>query len=195
MADYYFDIETYTKTEKPDVENDEILTIQFQQIDSRTGQKRDELKILKDWESSEKDILQKFFSVFNPKPVNPKDTWNFIPIGYNLPFDFTSLLFRWEKIGIEVPSRKLFYEKPYLDIKPIVIMFNKGSFTGAKLEKFIGKQHSGIKVSEWYEQKDYASIQKYIEDEAEGFINLYQCLVHKLPNIWFEYAKEKGIMI
>ena len=190
MADYYFDIETYTKTEKPDFENDEILTIQFQQIDSRTGEKKDELKILKAWESSEKDILQKFYDKFS---LN--DKWAFIPIGYNLPFDFTSLLYRWRKIDIDVPARNLFSEKPYIDIYPIVIMFNKGSFRGATLGKFIGKQHSGLKVSEWYEQKEYDLIKKYIEEEADGFINLYQCLINKLPDIWLKYAKEKGIII
>ncbi|MCJ7769174.1 MAG: hypothetical protein MUO92_01675 [Dehalococcoidales bacterium] len=54
MADYYFDIETNPKEERPDFKGDDILTIQYQQIDSRTGEKKDELVILKSWESSEK---------------------------------------------------------------------------------------------------------------------------------------------
>jgi hypothetical protein len=190
MADYYFDTETYTKTLKPDLKNDKILTIQYQQIDSGTGEKKDELKILRAWESSEKNILQEFHSIFSPE-----DSWKFVPIGTNLSFDFFSLLYRWRENGIEVPPKTLFYEHPSMDIKSILVIFNRGVFKGANLEKFTGKKYKGAIVSEWYEQKDYASIQKYIEDEAEGFINLYQCLVHKLPNIWFEYAKEKGIMI
>ena len=161
-------------------------------IDSRTGGEQDELKILKAWESTEEKILRDFYDIF--KPV-PEEKWKFVPIGNNLSFDFTSLLFRWRKIGINVPSRNLFLEKPYIDIQSTLIMFNKGEFKGANLEKFAGKQHSGTMVSQWYDQKDYSSIQKYIEAEAEGFISLYKYLIDRLPSIWFEYAKEKGIII
>ncbi|MFC1928631.1 hypothetical protein ACFLXK_03375 [Chloroflexota bacterium] len=194
MADYYFDMETYTQTINPDFKNDKILTIQFQQIDCRTGEIKGKLEIFKEWESSEEKILRKFYSIFNPLPSEPKGKWIFMPIGNNLSFDFTSLLYRWRKIGLEVPETSLFSNKPYIDIQPILIMFNKGVFKGANLEKFAGKQHSGTMVSQWYDQKDYPSIQKYIEDEAEGFISLYQYLIDRLPSTWFEYAKEKGII-
>lgn len=190
MSDYYFDIETNSKTPKPDYKSDEILTIQFQQIDSRTGAKEGELTILKSWESSERDILERFYSTFSPG-----DLWRFVPIGCNLSFDFFSLLYRWRGIGIEVQPKVLFSEHPYIDIKSILVIFNGGSFKGANLEKFVGKQYSGLKVSEWYAEKDYASVQEYIEDEAERFINLYQFLIQRLPNIWQEFAKAYKIII
>jgi len=189
MADYYFDIETNPSMPDPKP-NDEILTIQFQQIDSRTGEKKGELTILKAWESSERDILQKFYSIFNPE-----DYWKFVPLGCNLSFDFFSLLYRWREMGIKISPKTLFREHPYLDIKSILVIFNKGSFGGAKLGKFIGKLDSGTKVSEWYKEKDYASIQEYIEDEAERFINLYKFLIQRLPSIWLEFAKEHKIII
>jgi hypothetical protein len=185
MSDYYFDIETNPKGVKVDCKNDEILTIQFQQIDGRTGEKKGDLTILKSWETSEKDILEKFHSIFNLA-----DLWNFVPFGFNLSFDFFSLLYRWRRIGIEVQPKTLFSEHPYIDIKSIVVIFNKGSFKGANLEKFLGKQYSGLKVSEWYKQKDYDSIQEYIEDEADRFIKLYQYLIQELPAIWLEFAKD-----
>ncbi len=47
---YYFDIETYSPNEKPDPKTDKILTIQFQKIDIKTGEKQGELQILKEWE-------------------------------------------------------------------------------------------------------------------------------------------------
>jgi len=188
MSDYYLDIETNSSGPRPNLKNDEILTIQFQQIDSRTGEREGELTILKSWESSEKDILQSFYSIFSPE-----DSWKFVPIGCNLSFDFFSLLYRWRGIGIEVPPKILFSEHPYIDIKSILVIFNGGSFKGATLEKFIGKQHSGLKVSEWYKEKDYTSIQEYIEDEADRFINLYQFLIQRLPSIWLEFAKEHKI--
>ncbi len=190
MPDYYFDIETNPSGQKPDFANDEILTIQFQRLDSRTGEKEGDLTILKSWESSEKDILKRFYSIFSPEEV-----WKFVPIGCNLSFDFFSLLYRWRRIGIEVQPKILFSEHPYIDIKSILVIFNRGSFTGAALGKFIGKQYSGLKVSEWYAEKDYAAIEGYIEDETEGFIKLYQFLVQRLPDIWLEFAKASKITI
>lgn len=190
MSDYYFDIETYSKTEKTDFNNDPIIAITYRQMDSRTGEPKDKLNILKSWESSEEDILRKFYTIFNPE-----DKWKFIPIGCNLSFDFTSLIYRWRKIGIQVNARILFAEHPYIDIQPILILFNKGSFGGATLEKFAGKQCSGIKVIEWYEKKDYQAIQDYIEDEADRFLKLYQFLVRRLPSVWLEFAKETGIIV
>ena len=190
MSDYYFDIETNPTGDKPDFKNDEILTIQFQQIDIKTGEIKGELNILKSWESSERDILKKFYSIFSPE-----DVWKFVPVGFNLSFDFFSLLYRWREIGITVQPKILFSEHPHLDVKPIVVMFNKGSFKGANLEKFIGKSHSGLKVSEWYAKEDYDSIQEYIEDEADRFIKFYQFLMQRLPGVWLEFAKEHKIII
>ncbi len=189
MADFYFDIETNPGGQRPDYKNDEILTIQFQQIDSRTGEKEGDFTILKSWESSERDILEKFYSIFTPE-----DVWNFVPIGCNLSFDFFSLLYRWRGIDIKVQPKILFSEHPYIDIKSILVIFNEGLFKGANLGKFIGKRDSGLKVSEWYAEKDYASIQEYIEDEADRFIKLYQFLVQRLPDIWQEFAKDSKII-
>jgi len=190
MPDYYFDIETNPTGTKPNYKNDEILTIQFQRINSRTGEKEGELIILKSWESSERDILERFYPIFNPE-----EPWTFVPIGFNLSFDFFSLLYRWRVIGIEVPPKALFSDHPYIDVKSVLVIFNEGSFKGATLEKFTGKQSSGLKVSEWYAQKDYASIQVYIEDEADRFIKFYQFLIQRLPGIWLEFAKASKIII
>jgi DNA polymerase elongation subunit (family B) len=190
MSDYYFDIETYSKTKDPDFSNDEIIAITYQQIDSRTGEVKGKLNILKSWESSEKEILQRFCPIFNSEKK-----WDFVPIGFNLSFDFTSLVYRWRKIDIKVNAKSLFAQRAYIDIQPIVIMFNKGSFSGANLEKFAGKRHSGSKVREWYERKDYPAIQDYIEDEADRFLKLYQFSVQRLPDVWLEFAKEFNIVI
>jgi DNA polymerase elongation subunit (family B) len=190
MSDYYFDIETYSRTPTPDLNNDPIIAITYQQMDSRTGEAKGKLNILKSWESSETEILQEFYPIFNPE-----DKWKFMPIGCNLSFDFTSLIYRYGKMNIKINVRNLFAEHPYIDIQPILIMFNKGSLRGATLEKFAGKQSSGIKVIEWYERKDYLAIQNYIEDEANKFLKLYQFLAQRLPSVWLEFAKESKIII
>ena len=48
MAEYYFDIETYSPGEKPNPETDKIITIQFQRIDLRSGEPKEDLIILKE---------------------------------------------------------------------------------------------------------------------------------------------------
>jgi len=190
MAEYYFDIETCSRTAHPDFNNDPIIAITYQQIDSRTGQAIDKLNILKSWESSEEEILRKFHPIFNLQ-----DKWKFIPIGCNLSFDFVSLICRWKKIGIETTVRNLFTEHPYIDIQPILVIFNRGSFKDCSLQKFAGKQHSGSKIIEWYDKSEYQEIQSYIEDETEIFLRLYRFLVQRLPNLWDEFAKGCGIIV
>jgi hypothetical protein len=74
-------------------------------------------------------------------------------------------------------------------------MFNRGSFSGANLQKFIGKQYPGLQVSEWYKNKDYKAIQEYIDDEADRFLKLYQFLIQRLPALWIEFAKEMKIIV
>ena len=56
MANYYFDIETTGL----DPEKCKIITIQFQELDSFSGEAKGELIILKVRESSEREILEKF---------------------------------------------------------------------------------------------------------------------------------------
>ena len=189
MPDYYFDIETYSKTPKPDLKNDEIIAITYQKIDSRNGEAKDKLNILKSWESSEADILKEFYAVFQPE-----ENWAFVPIGYNLPFDFISLFLRWSKLGIKVGAM-YFSEHPYIDIKHIALLCNKGSFKDCKLEKFAGKKHSGDKIIELYDNKAYDTIQSYVEDEAFCFLRWYQSLVQRLPDLWLEFARDAGIIV
>ena len=154
------------------------MTIQFQRLGSRAGRKEDDLTILKSWESSENAILKEFYNIFQPsKP------FKFIPIGMDLNFEFFMLHNRWKRIGLDVPLRLLIYEHPYIDIKPILVILNAGSFKGASLEKFTEKKDSGAKVPEWYAKRDYTAIEKYIRDEAEGFIRFYQRLKGEIPRV------------
>ena len=158
-------------------------------VKTKTGEKEGDLIILKSWELSERDILKEFYSIFSPD-----DLWKFIPIGLNLSFDFFSLYYRWKRIGIEIPLDILFGKHPHIDIKPILVIFNRGSFKGANLQRFAGKEHAGIEISEWHAKKDYAAIEEYIKDEADKFIKLYQFSKQKFPDIWLEFAKVSKIL-
>ncbi|MFC1865920.1 hypothetical protein ACFLYB_04335 [Chloroflexota bacterium] len=93
---------------------------------------------MKSWESLEEDMLQKVYEVFNTD--NP---WAFIPVGFNLSFDYFSLLYRWREAGIKVKSKFIFSDRPNIDLKTIVIMYNCGMFKGSNLGRFIGKKFLG----------------------------------------------------
>ncbi|MCJ7769175.1 MAG: hypothetical protein MUO92_01680 [Dehalococcoidales bacterium] len=123
-----------------------------------------------------KDILEKFYHIFNPEKP-----WDFVPVGFNLTFDYFSLPYRWREIGIEVKPKSIFSDRPNLDLKPIVVMCNSGSFKVASLGRFIGKKDSGLKVSEWCKAGNYDSAIEYIQDEAERFLNFYRYLIEKMP--------------
>lgn len=92
MPEYYLDIETNAIGPRPDIENDEILTIQFQRLSSMSGRKEGDLTILESWKTSENAILKQFHSIFQPSK-----SFEFIPIGMNLNFDFFMLHNRWKK--------------------------------------------------------------------------------------------------
>ncbi|MEM5793246.1 MAG: hypothetical protein QXY45_02715 [Candidatus Aenigmatarchaeota archaeon] len=77
MTEYYFDIETYSPQDRPNPETDKIITIQFQRIDLRNGKPKEDLIILKEWESSEKQIVTEFFNRFFADRSN---VWNFVPV-------------------------------------------------------------------------------------------------------------------
>lgn len=126
MTEYYFDIETYSPGEKPSPEEDKIITIQFQPIDLRTGIPKGELIILKEWESSEKQIVTEFFNRFFAEGLS---VWNFIPVGYNLNFEWEFLICKFEKyLSKKLASKDLHYKIPHLDLKPIVVLLNDGKF-------------------------------------------------------------------
>ena len=63
MGNYYFDIETTGL----DPKKDKIITIQYQELDRFTGKAIGKLVILKEWESSEREILQKFIKEYADK--------------------------------------------------------------------------------------------------------------------------------
>jgi hypothetical protein len=189
MADYYLDIETNPTGEKVDLKNDQFLTIQYQPIDCRTGEPKGDLVILKAWESSEKDILQRFYRVFQPD--NP---WSFVPVGFNLVFDYFSLIYRWRTIDIRVDAKAVFSDRPNIDLKSVIVLCNCGKFTGSKLGNFVGKKGSGAMVADWYKAGDYAAIEDYIQDETGKFLQYYRHLVANMPQFWAEYARANGII-
>ena len=172
MTEYYFDIETYSPGERPNPDKDKIISIQFQRINLATGKPIGDLVILKEWESSEKEIVAELFDRFFHEG---SQIWEFIPVGHNLNFEWEFLKTKFEKyLGKKFSSRDLHYSRPYLDIKPILVLLNDGQFVGAKLDNFTKKSHDGRVIKEFYENKEFKKIEKYIKEEAEAFLEFLQ---------------------
>lgn len=173
MTDYYLNIET-TGT---NVENDTILTIQYQQLDTKSGKTEGDLIILKSWDSSEKEILENFLKIFNPREGN----FSFIPIGKSLHFVLTMLYNRWKKYGIDVSHTSLFYHTPQVDIKPILTILNGGMHKGASLNGITGKKNNSAVIRKLCVNKDYKGIEDHIVKDAETFVINYQLIKEKIP--------------
>ena len=109
MPRYYLDIETAPLEWNPEMPNNKdiiadptknkIITIQYQQIGFTTGKPTDELTILKEWESSEEEIVMKFSKEFLPFDEIQKklDVWAFVPVGLNLNFEWQHLTPKLER--------------------------------------------------------------------------------------------------
>jgi len=179
MTQFYLDFET----SGIDPQKDKIISIQYQMLDFKTAAPRGPLVILKEWESSEKEILKEFIEV-----LNPSDNWDFVPIGYNIKFELYFLQKRLKKVlKYELSDDWLYYEMPRIDIKDTLILVNEGKFKGTTLDWFIGKEMDDSQVPELYAQKNYAAIEDYVTEEAVRFLHVYQFFKRKLPKLYDDY--------
>ncbi|TAL47853.1 hypothetical protein EPN87_02020 [archaeon] len=193
MAEFYLDIETARSNPKDinekanlDPRTGKIITIQFQQLDSRTGKPIGELQVLKEWKSSEKDILNQFFERFNIEK-----TWDFIPVGHNLSFEFKFLRHKsLELLAKDIPAESLYVQKPFIDIKHICVILNGGNFLGCGLDNFSAKLHDGKFIDSWYQDGEYENIEKYVNTEASAFVELYQEMKSKIPIALDDFLKK-----
>ena len=182
MVNYMLDCETTGL----DPKESKIVTIQYQKLDFETKEAKGPLVILKAWESSEKEILEKFKEVFGV------DEWGFIAHGYNLHFENKFLRERCIANGIQ-PIQ--LFSRPTVDVHPIGIMMNKGAFKGSGLDKVSGKEGNGALVIEAIEENDYPAIEAYIKQEAEAFIELLVYLtanMHKVLEEFRVYVETKN---
>ena len=183
MGQYYFDIETSGL----DYAEDKIISIQLQELDRNTGRANGSLIVLKEWESSEKEILRKFIEITNILNAYP---FTFIPVGYNLRFEHNFLKAR-TKINA-IPEVDIL-NNPFIDLRAIGILMNKGEFKGSGLDKITGKVADGSNIPLWYANKEYNKILSYVENEAREFIKLNIWLYEKMPKLLWMFKRDAGI--
>ncbi|MCA9496343.1 MAG: hypothetical protein KC589_05355 [Nanoarchaeota archaeon] len=179
MEGYYFDIETYSQGEFPDVKTDKIITIQFQKINLKTGKTLGDLQILREWEDGEEEMLRlvyKFFFKRNP--------WQFIPIGFNLIFEWKFLSEKFKEYGIDDKNLSYYFDTfPQIDLKFLAVL-KQGSFKGASLSSISDKKDNGNVIKDYYENKEYSKINAYIENEAESFLEMYSKIVSNIDKLF-----------
>ncbi len=165
MPHNYFDIETTGLN--PEV--DQIITIQYQKIALDNGTPEEELKVLKSWSPGwdEKKIISEILPFLMSQ--NP---FQFVPVGNNLNFEFRFLATKINKyFGMDLDAG-YFHSRPYIDLKPLMVLLNGGRFKGYHL--ILNKPNNGSNVPIWYENKEYDKILNYIDAEAVAFTRFYE---------------------
>lgn len=174
MPAYYFSMEGIKSGEKADPATDKLITIQYRKMDLTTGEPLGELKILKEWESSEKEIVTTFYNEFF-KPDVPFT--QFIPVGMGLDYEYEMIIAKFKKYNLStITSHDLYYRRPRFDLKPVIILLNDGRFNGARIDAFSEKKSDKGLVKGWYEKKEFRKIERSIRDDADGFLKLLQYL-------------------
>jgi len=176
----YLDIETTGL----DPLQSKIITIQYMELERNTAKPVGPLKILKEWESDEKTILKKFIS---DSGVGDKYPFAFIPVGYNLEFEHK---FFWQRCMSNALQPIDILNKPFLDLKTVGVIMNKGEFKGAGLDKLTNKPQSGKNIPRLYDEKNYGEIESYIKKETESFCEWLVKLYVKLPKLRDELLRE-----
>ena len=183
MPNYYLDIETTGLNPQ----DSKIITIQFAKLHDTTSERIEELQILKEWESNEKEILRQFII---QSDITHSYPFSFVSVGYNLQFEHNFFIQRCKANGLE-PFDILI--KPHIDLKPFGIIMNGGQFKGSGLDKMTGKPHGGGIIPQWYKEKKYNEIENYIKKEADEFITLCKWLYKELPQMLIKFKAENNI--
>ena len=162
---FYLDQETTGD----DPQADRIVTVQLRQLDDEL-RPVGALQVMAEWEWGEKQIIE---MILEKGVLQPN--WDFVPVGNRLRFDLTFLVERathWGLIKWDAATLKYFwFTKPLLDLQPILIIMNRGKFTGSSLHAFSDKEPGG-RIPALYHKGAYADIIAYVTREHEAALEV-----------------------
>lgn len=211
MGYLFFDIESYVSVHNRNSgfnsyeKEAKVIVISYNYYPGFHAPKKEQLKqpiFLKEWESSEKEILAKFYTLIKERvegemAVNKsgKELTRLKMVGFNiLKYDLPYLFGRMEQLKI-ADKRELFY---YLFVMPYAVdLYYLTPMVSQKtkeyrqlwgigqkeINEFFGiqvKEGRGDELSRFYDAKDYTKIMKYCTEEFT-FEQLYDAfLMHVL---------------
>jgi hypothetical protein len=162
---FYFDQETTGD----DPQQDRIITVQFHQLDENL-EPLGTFQIIAEWEWGEKQIIQMILEKGILQP-----NWDFVPVGNRLRFDLTFLIERatkWNLIQWDMATLKYYwFTKPVLDLQPVLILMNRGEFTGSSLHAFADKD-PGARVPALFRRGAHTEIIRYVTQEHDAALQL-----------------------
>lgn len=196
MASYLFvDIETYIDKQNPEtglnpyLPNSKIITIAFNYYDAFVLTERNIIPptIYREWESSEKEILEKFYNFVKRKvEISPHiKIVGFNHIKFDLPYLFARLA-HYEVDEKENIHKILFQSPHHIDLGQVSMItssrmkkrkefYNVGQREVNKFFNIPIKTEDGKKLSEYYCNKQFKKIIDYIKKEFKFellYINL-----------------------
>jgi hypothetical protein len=176
----FFDMETYSPGERPQF-TDKIIAIGITDLDGK-------LTLTKEWEESEKQILegayQRFINLSQIK--NPRRKF----IGYNiLGFDLPLFISRALALGIDnIESLcAVIYRLEIVDLMQCLLPYNSFRYSGLNANKVSNVfglspiQHSSKDLYKFYEAKNYSAIEQHLESDMEFNSGLYQKMCTLAP--------------
>jgi hypothetical protein len=162
---FYFDQETTGD----DPQQDRIITVQMHQLDENL-EPVGPFQIMAEWEWGEKQIIGMTLGKGILQP-----NWDFVPVGNRLRFDLAFLVERatkWNLIQWDLATLKyFFFTKPFLDLQPVLVLMNRGQFSGSSLHSFAEKE-PGARVPALYRKGSYADIIAYVTREHDAALEL-----------------------
>lgn len=175
----YLDIETYSPSKEPML-NDKIILIYYKEkLDGASN------ILYKEWNESEKTILQKFYEMLRGK-IKVEKTMTLI--GWNIVrFDIPFLTYRlfFHKIDNLDNILESFRRAYWRDLRQCLLPFNKYSFKGlseeetAKKFKIEPPKYSNKEIKIFYEKREYEKI----EEHAISEMRFLSDLAWKMRNI------------
>src|SRR3989338_722092 len=181
MANFYFDIETTGLNPK----EHKIVGLAIQELDRSSGKPVGPLRVFREWELSEKEILEKFLE---ESKITGGYEFAFVPFGYNMPFKSNFLKERLAFHGLVAIDM---LQRPFVDLRPFGIIMNKGEFKGSGLDKITGAKIEGAKTPKWYLDKEFGKIVRHLEAKAKAFVQLNSWLYSEMPKFLERFRKEK----